>query len=589
MRILFILSIFISLAFSFAKEIGLGTDGLTKQYNGKISEIHMDSFYKKGGWEKLPSSVKNINGIDGLYIKRKNGVVSDVLITDSKYNTSKLGTIDNGTIKQMSKDWIKFNLDELTKKDIDPNLKKDYENIKKYVEKDMHKSQIFNVKPAPNGKYEVILSNVLPNGTNDVRLEKIKNDKKIYIDKRENRAIISSETKEYLKKDKAKLSELNRKMSTKTVFASKAIPIARIGASASKNIPIIGIAAQIAFDMYLFSEIDGLGEKIEENKEIINRIDEEVSLLNLKVEDYQEYTINKFSEIDEQIILNAKNIKNLEESVEKNQKDLENFKDVFYSVAIENLDKYLNDKNDFQKLNSSLNNLRLLIKSKESRDDISALVRNIYNIALVEEALYNKNKDKDIKDNKQSIKENFKEIVKFNDISNNTNSFISMQEVFLDNDEELSEITKIYADAFEKVFDENIKNNKYEDAIKLGSLYDLVIGQEYFEKAKELRKNNFEENKDKLDIFSIDDILSKNQNNLLNEEAIKKMYKENQFDKAINLLENKSLDNEEFRLRAFYAILNYRNTDNDKTKSEKLKKLILENPTYSEDIKSFVK
>lgn len=66
------------------------------------SEQLMDEYFKKSGWEKLKVGV---NGIDGLYVKRdKDGNITNVLMSESKYNTSQLGDTKDG--KQMSKDWI---------------------------------------------------------------------------------------------------------------------------------------------------------------------------------------------------------------------------------------------------------------------------------------------------------------------------------------------------------------------------------------------------------------------------------------------------------------------------------------------------
>ena len=73
----------------------------------------MDEYFKKSGWEKIQGEV-GVNGIDGLYVKRdKDGNITNVLMSESKYNTSQLGDTKDG--KQMSKDWIIKKLDNLEK------------------------------------------------------------------------------------------------------------------------------------------------------------------------------------------------------------------------------------------------------------------------------------------------------------------------------------------------------------------------------------------------------------------------------------------------------------------------------------------
>ena len=58
--------------------------------NGYATECVMRKFYTNTGWVQIEGEVGR-NGIDGLYYKKKNGVIREVLVAESKWNTSRLG------------------------------------------------------------------------------------------------------------------------------------------------------------------------------------------------------------------------------------------------------------------------------------------------------------------------------------------------------------------------------------------------------------------------------------------------------------------------------------------------------------------
>lgn len=131
------------------KELPEVSESIINKIKGNIVEGLMDSVFKKQGWVKLEGEY-GVNGIDGLYIKRnKDGVIVDVLICESKYNTSKLGTTNDG--KQMSKEWILSKLDTLIEKYPD---NKEYAQIKKMVENDNYRPRLIQVKEI-NGKLQI--------------------------------------------------------------------------------------------------------------------------------------------------------------------------------------------------------------------------------------------------------------------------------------------------------------------------------------------------------------------------------------------------------------------------------------------------
>ncbi len=138
--------------------------------NGASAECVMDFFYKNSGWNKIKGEVGR-NGIDGLYYKTSFfGFIDDVLIAESKYNTSKLGHGGkNKNIKQMSKEWILKTLNRLSKY-LD-NYK--YTSIKNMVEDDQYRARLFTLKPIFNNKISIVVYKIKNKGlkTFDTLLE----------------------------------------------------------------------------------------------------------------------------------------------------------------------------------------------------------------------------------------------------------------------------------------------------------------------------------------------------------------------------------------------------------------------------------
>lgn len=108
---------------------------------GNVNEALMHKSFIRAGWKKINGEI-GVNGIDGLYVKKnKSGVITDVLIAESKYNKSGLNKTANG--KQMSKVWIKSHIEKLQAKYPD---NKDYQSVKRFVDNDSYRSLVWNLK-----------------------------------------------------------------------------------------------------------------------------------------------------------------------------------------------------------------------------------------------------------------------------------------------------------------------------------------------------------------------------------------------------------------------------------------------------------
>jgi hypothetical protein len=143
---------------------------------GNISENLMDVYFKKSGWSKLEGEI-GANGIDGLYVKKdKDGNIADVLVVESKYNTSQLGDTKDG--KQMSKDWIIKKLDNLEKAYPD---NQDYSQIKTLVNDDKYRARLWQMNEVDN-KLQISLKKIDSSG-NEVSMSKLSGNENYKINK----------------------------------------------------------------------------------------------------------------------------------------------------------------------------------------------------------------------------------------------------------------------------------------------------------------------------------------------------------------------------------------------------------------------
>lgn len=138
--------------------------------NGYSSECVMHKFFIDSGWTRIEGEVGR-NGIDGLYYKKKSGVIKEVLIAESKWNTSKLGKSGkNKLIKQMSQQWILRTLNKLQKYKPLP----EYNAIKKLVKHNQYRARLFRMFPKSNNKIEIHVYQIKNKGSNDYDLEILK-------------------------------------------------------------------------------------------------------------------------------------------------------------------------------------------------------------------------------------------------------------------------------------------------------------------------------------------------------------------------------------------------------------------------------
>ena len=128
--------------------------------NGASAECVMRQFYTQSGWIRVEGEIGR-QGIDGLYYKKKNGVIKDVLVAESKWNTSRLGRSGkNKAVKQMSQEWVLRAIDKLIKK----NPSMPYDTLRQFINHDQYRARLFRLKPLRDNQIQITIYKIKNKG-----------------------------------------------------------------------------------------------------------------------------------------------------------------------------------------------------------------------------------------------------------------------------------------------------------------------------------------------------------------------------------------------------------------------------------------
>lgn len=128
--------------------------------NGASAECVMHKFYTNSGWIRIKGEIGR-NGIDGLYYKKKNGIIKEVLVSESKWNTSRLSRSGkNKTVKQMSQEWVLRTMDKLIKK-MD---NKTYHTLREFISHDQYQARLFRLKPKADNTIQISIYKIKNKG-----------------------------------------------------------------------------------------------------------------------------------------------------------------------------------------------------------------------------------------------------------------------------------------------------------------------------------------------------------------------------------------------------------------------------------------
>ena len=137
--------------------------------NGYSTECVMHKFYTDTGWTRIEGEIGR-NGIDGLYFKKKNGAIREVLVAESKWNKSRLGwSGKHKLVHQMSQEWVLRTLKRLQHYKPLP----EYKTIKLLVSQKQYRARLFKIFPVGDNKIQINIYKIKNKGTKsfDVFLE----------------------------------------------------------------------------------------------------------------------------------------------------------------------------------------------------------------------------------------------------------------------------------------------------------------------------------------------------------------------------------------------------------------------------------
>jgi len=626
MKLIIIILLFIS-SFALANNISNNKiDTAIKKINGDTTESLMHKTFKQNGWKQIQGEVGS-NGIDGLYVKKNaKGTITDVMFGEAKYNKATLGNSLCG--KQMSKQCLNSQIDKLIKKHPDV---KDYKQIKSHLANGNYRARLFQLKKDGNtlipeikaishtGEIDVQKSKLVGNKNyklnnmkidinnpkNSFEKKFVENYKKSQTEGLMRKFNFSEETAQKIVKknpvftlkdiEKYKPKKLprtstvaknSRKGFTKILSSglkkSGSKMALKIGAlSAASAIPILGVAAQVAADMYM-------ANKLSENSEAIDRLKEETKIMGQDINANRQNIEKLLTDVyglQGEVASLASQLVEVKDMSDKNAKEIRNLKQGIFITGLEELETYYDsNKMDIGSLNSSIGHLKEIVIIAKLNNSVHTLAINSLNIVLIEKALLFQKKDNtDIEYLKQRIIKNYSILVSNGNSVIVTNSYNSMQDLFQGDEKNLSHIQKLYFDFLEKNIAISLQNHQFEDALYYAGLVkEHLANTMLYEDVKNKREKNFNEFKDDL-LYHTKKILEENQNFLLYKEAIRIAYREDQYNKMLKLLSSYPLD-DDFRIKAYY--LAFKMTDEKKAKE--LKNLILSNTTYSQELKKYV-
>ncbi len=602
-----------SFAMSTAYEGKFTSEVAKKHYIGDVVEEFTQSliedkefaklFFEEGGWTHIDTKVGR-GGIDNLFVKfDKNGNVKKVLIVECKGNSSILSNTKHKGF-QMSKEWILKSLEEKITAlkgelylETDPkkveNLKKQLKvlkQVKALVERNLYRARLLELQYLSGKKFKLILKEI-PAGVSSEELRKIKGNLKVTAEKiislngkdklsRILRKTIKKVTDKYKKAGKFIASSQIRKTmvkatikipnTSKILSKIKYLKATAVVKNALELIPVVGpllgLGAQIAYDIYLANTL----ERLAKEQEILGK------QIQINTEKIVELTIGqeKLALVQRQLIAQ---VANLSDSIAQVRNQIAEIKKGIFVTGLELLKNYF-ITGDIAYLNEAIAQLLTArnVKNPKLEPIITLYLLNAY-----------AEKFRKVKNTKEIelIKKEFKHLadLTYKDSKNLKLLFTAYSAL---GDIPFEEKNQTFRKAVLKVINQKLGNNLFDDAVKLAENYGFLTGdRSLYKLAIERRLENYNRHKNFQNPAQAMEIIEKYQNSLLVKEAVKYLYRNNYFTLALNVLNSKDLHDEVFEIKAYLCIFYYLG---DTQRIEKLIKLVEENPTYRKTTKEVV-
>ena len=588
------------LAFSDTENITFKNEAVKGMFNGDVTENIMHDYFKKSGWSQLEGNVGR-NGIDGLYVKRKNGVISNVLFVESKYNTSKLAKLTDGS-QQMSKQWLLKKLDNLivnSKKNSNKSFQ-EYKTILEFVKYDQYKSRLWNLIPKGDGKYLIEVKGIVSDGLLKIKLKALMaqdnykingtiidtlNPKTTYMEKMAQN-INSNHTK--VKNQKFYSSRVIKKslVLSNSVYMNKfksSIPslakTMKLATSAVKGIPFLGIVAQMADDIRIENKIEANSKLIEDLKQ---RVKEENVILNSKIENNSQSITQIYAtieQIDRKFVEISNNILEVKEAISNNANEIKNIKNGILQTGMDELAKYYETNSSRIHLNNAYHDFEKMINIE--KESLQPIVYLYYIITLTElqqlepQHVYLLEMEQYF--SKLMLLEKEGKV----SFSMLLTSYASLEEYRSKKMKE--KFLTFYKTKLDSFYEKNNFDEAYIVAKRFSLYEDANSSKVLLKEAMEKREKNYNENKEFTSKYELLTTISKYQNELLLKDACRYLYNNAYYNDLLVLLQISKFQDSDFKLKVYLSL--YKKKENKKYKQ--LKQLIFNNSSYSKELKKY--
>ena len=399
-------------------------------------------------------------------------------------------------------------------------------------------------------------------------------------------------------------SGLSRLLGTTAKFAGRLGTIGLVASVAAvvteASIEVYKTYKQVGENKEDIAEVKG---NVQLNTQYIDRLLGEQEILGIKI-DENTYNISeltkqlvyhsgqfdlidqKFQAVDNRFSALTAQMVDVQTLVNKNIQAIQEIKDGVYITGVQKFNEYY-DTHDTDYLDEAITELD---KTKNIHNTkVEPLAVHYLVIARYEKYLDTGNAHE-----MDEVKKNFRELTRY--IGKNPDYLGLLSNAYAAISDLDEEVLKLFRDqldkATEKAINQKISAGQFDKAMYMAENYISITNTDdsypLYKKTLKAKKVNYEAHKNFTSIGNVMKIVSENQNSLLNEAAVKYLYKEDSLNNALTLLRTKRFDNDEFRVKAI-ALIYYLDKNNRSEELKALVKLILDNPTYTEEIKKQIR
>ena len=401
-----------------------------------------------------------------------------------------------------------------------------------------------------------------------------------------------------------------KSIGTKTVLKAGAKGTAKGAfASIASKLPYVGIAAQVAWDAYIGYKLEVHDEKLKVNTQniqsnsqeialnaqYINKLLREQEILGINIDENTQQIQKLFGKlftsegrietIDSQIIQIMTQTAGMSQQISENRQEIQKVKDGIFFTGIEQMQDYY-ETNTSSYLTDAIGDFRITLKTNNQK--VSHLA--YYYLIISKYELYLLKNDKSELEDINRYFDDLRDYVVQNPQSLTllNSTYFALSDL---GENDLDTLRKKLGETTRKVIQKIISKKRFDDAYDRVESYLSLLKKDpksdpLYQQVIDMREENLKAHENFTSIRDAMDTIEQNQNQLLNEKAVRYLYKEDSFRNALKILQTKRFADEEFRTKASIRVFEQLGEE------ERLKafaKKVENNPNYSENIREVLK